>query len=107
MPSGALKYGSFVSPKVNAKLHCLSLIHILYDFCKRLRGGGLNRRALENLVKAGACLLYTSGLERRYPGKVTDALRERLTYEINVVKTMGYTNYYPVSYTHLLFWQIL
>ena len=26
----------------------------LYDFCKRLRGGGLNRRALENLVKAGA-----------------------------------------------------
>ena len=26
----------------------------LYDFCKRLRGVGLNRRALENLVKAGA-----------------------------------------------------
>ena len=26
----------------------------LYDFCKRLHGTGLNRRALENLVKAGA-----------------------------------------------------
>jgi DNA polymerase-3 subunit alpha len=29
---------------------------------------------------------------------VTDALRERLTYEINVVKTMGYTNYYLIVY---------
>lgn len=26
----------------------------LYDFCKRLRGNELNRRALENLIKAGA-----------------------------------------------------
>ena len=26
----------------------------LYDFCKRLHGNELNRRALENLVKAGA-----------------------------------------------------
>ena len=37
--------------------------------------------------------LCWDGLERRYPGRVTDALKERLTYEINVVKTMGYTNY--------------
>ena len=37
-------------------------------------------------------------LERRYPGKVTDALKERLSYEINVVKTMGYTNYYLIVY---------
>ena len=42
--------------------------------------------------------LCWEGLERRYPGKVTDALRERLTYEINVVKTMGYTNYYLIVY---------
>ena len=28
----------------------------------------------------------------------TDALRERLAYEINVVKTMGYTNYYLIVY---------
>ena len=27
----------------------------LYDFCKRLHGNELNRRALENLIKAGAC----------------------------------------------------
>ena len=38
------------------------------------------------------------GLERRYPGEVTDALKERLSYEINVVKTMGYTNYYLIVY---------
>ena len=42
--------------------------------------------------------LCWDGLERRYPGKVTDALKERLTYEINVVKTMGYTNYYLIVY---------
>ena len=33
--------------------------------------------------------LCWDGLERRYPGRVTDALKERLTYEINVVKTMA------------------
>ena len=42
--------------------------------------------------------LCWAGLERRYPGKVTDALKERLSYEINVVKTMGYTNYYLIVY---------
>ena len=42
--------------------------------------------------------LCWQGLERRYPGKVTDALKERLSYEINVVKTMGYTNYYLIVY---------
>ena len=42
--------------------------------------------------------LCWEGLERRYPGKVTDALKERLSYEINVVKTMGYTNYYLIVY---------
>ena len=42
--------------------------------------------------------LCYEGLERRYPGKVTDALRERLSYEINVVKNMGYTNYYLIVY---------
>ena len=42
--------------------------------------------------------LCYEGLERRYPGKVTDALRERLEYEIGVVKKMGYTNYYLIVY---------
>ena len=42
--------------------------------------------------------LCWEGLERRYSGKVTDALRERLSYEINVVKKMGYTNYYLIVY---------
>lgn len=42
--------------------------------------------------------LCWEGLERRYPGRVTDALRERLSYEISVVKKMGYTNYYLIVY---------
>ena len=42
--------------------------------------------------------LCREGLERRYPGEVTDALKERLAYEINVVKPMGYTNYYLIVY---------
>lgn len=42
--------------------------------------------------------LCWEGLERRYPGKVTDALKERLSYEIDVVKRMGYTNYYLIVY---------
>ena len=42
--------------------------------------------------------LCWEGLGRRYPGEVTDALKERLSYEINVVKTMGYTNYYLIVY---------
>ena len=42
--------------------------------------------------------LCWEGLEQRYPGQVTDALRERLAHEINVVKTMGYTNYYLIVY---------
>ena len=42
--------------------------------------------------------LCREGLEHRYPGKVTDELRERLEYEINVIKTMGYTNYYLIVF---------
>ena len=42
--------------------------------------------------------LCREGLERRYPGRVTDALRERLDYEIGVIRKMGYTNYYLIVY---------
>lgn len=42
--------------------------------------------------------LCRDGLERRYPGRVTEALRDRLEYEISVVKKMGYTNYYLIVY---------
>ena len=42
--------------------------------------------------------LCWEGLERRYPGAVTEELRERLEYEIGVVKRMGYTNYYLIVY---------
>src|SRR5699024_2659157 len=43
-------------------------------------------------------MLCREGLERRYPGKVTRELKDRLEYEINVIKTMGYTNYYLIVY---------
>ncbi len=42
--------------------------------------------------------LCEQGLARRYPDKVTPELRARLEYEINVVNSMGYTNYYLIVY---------
>ena len=42
--------------------------------------------------------LCWQGLERRYPGRVTPEMRDRLTYEIGVVRSMGYTNYYLIVY---------
>ena len=42
--------------------------------------------------------LCNEGLERRYPGAVTPELRERLDYEIGVIKRMGYTNYYLIVF---------
>ena len=42
--------------------------------------------------------LCRDGLERRYPGRVTPELRERLDYEIGVIRKMGYTNYYLIVY---------
>ena len=47
--------------------------------------------------------LCWEGLERRYPGKVTQELRNRLSYEIDVVKKMGYTNYYLIVYDFINF----
>ncbi len=42
--------------------------------------------------------LCRDGLERRYPGRVTQEMRDRLAYEIGVVRKMGYTNYYLIVY---------
>ncbi|MGN0976388.1 MAG: DNA polymerase III subunit alpha, partial [Gemmiger sp.] len=42
--------------------------------------------------------LCYDGLDRRYHGRVTPELRQRLDYEINVIKTMGYTNYYLIVF---------
>ena len=53
-------------------------------------GGMENQAYFEKLCR--------EGLERRYPGQVTDELRQRLDYEIGVVKKMGYTNYYLIVY---------
>ena len=56
----------------------------------RAPGGMDNQDYFEKLCR--------EGLERRYPGKVTPELKERLEYEIGVVKKMGYTNYYLIVY---------
>ncbi len=42
--------------------------------------------------------LCWDGLERRYPGRVTQELRDRLQYEIGVISKMGYTNYYLIVF---------
>ena len=48
--------------------------------------------------------LCWEGLEQRYPGRSGDeTLRERLQYEIDVVKKMGYTNYYLIVYDFINF----
>ena len=40
--------------------------------------------------------LCWDGLERRYGSDVPQSNKDRLTYEIDVVKSMGYTNYYLI-----------
>lgn len=40
--------------------------------------------------------LCWEGLERRYGSNVPQANKDRLNYEISVIKTMGYTNYYLI-----------
>ena len=45
--------------------------------------------------------LCWDGLERRYGPDVPQANKDRLTYEIGVVKTMGYTNYYLIVWDYI------
>ncbi len=45
--------------------------------------------------------LCWEGLEHRYGPDVPQANKDRLTYEIGVVKKMGYTNYYLIVYDYI------
>ena len=45
--------------------------------------------------------LCWEGLERRYGPNVPQANKDRLSYEISVVKTMGYTNYYLIVWDYI------
>ena len=45
--------------------------------------------------------LCWEGLERRYGSDVPQANRDRLNYEISVIKTMGYTNYYLIVWDYV------
>ena len=47
--------------------------------------------------------LCWDGLERRYGPDVPQANIDRLKYEIGVVKTMGYTNYYLIVWDYINF----
>ena len=45
--------------------------------------------------------LCWDGLERRYGPDVPQSNKDRLTYEISVVKSMGYTNYYLIVWDYI------
>ena len=45
--------------------------------------------------------LCWDGLERRYGPDVPQSNKDRLTYEIGVVKSMGYTNYYLIVWDYI------
>ena len=45
--------------------------------------------------------LCWDGLERRYGSDVPQSNKDRLTYEISVVKSMGYTNYYLIVWDYI------
>ena len=45
--------------------------------------------------------LCWDGLERRYGSDVPQSNKDRLTYEIRVVKSMGYTNYYLIVWDYI------
>ncbi len=45
--------------------------------------------------------LCWEGLERRYGPDVPEANKERLRYEIGVIKSMGYTNYYLIVFDYI------
>lgn len=45
--------------------------------------------------------LCYDGLERRYGKDVPQGHKDRLAYEIDVIKTMGYTNYYLIVFDYI------
>ena len=47
--------------------------------------------------------LCREGLVRRYGDVVTDEMRERLEYEIDVIRRMGYTNYYLIVFDFITY----
>ena len=46
--------------------------------------------------------LCREGLERLYP-EITQALEERLSYELNVIQTMGYVDYFLIVWDYIRF----
>ncbi|MGN0708136.1 MAG: DNA polymerase III subunit alpha [Faecalibacterium sp.] len=47
--------------------------------------------------------LCWEGLERRYGADVPESNKERLRYEIGVIRSMGYTNYYLIVFDYINF----
>ncbi len=47
--------------------------------------------------------LCVNGLNRRFHNKVTIKYKERLLYELDVIKKMGYSNYFLVVYDFILY----
>ncbi len=67
----------------------------LYDFCRRMRGGELNRRAVENLVRAGA--FDSMGITRRSMLEATEGIlksvesdaRKNMEGQLDLFSVMG------------------
>ncbi len=58
-------------------------------------GGETNEEYLARLCR--------EGLERRYPGAVTPAMRERLEYELSVILKMGFVGYFLIVWDFVNF----
>ena len=66
----------------------------LPDYCKYNDTKGLDANAyLENLSIAG--------LNKRFNNKITNTYKERLLYELNVIKKMGFSNYFLIVYDYI------
>ena len=66
----------------------------LPDYCKYNDTKGLDASAyLENLSIAG--------LNKRFNNKITNIYKERLLYELDVIKKMGFSNYFLIVYDYI------
>ncbi len=66
----------------------------LPDYCKFNDTKGLNT---DDYLKS----LSITGLNKRFNNKVTDKYKERLLHELNVIKNMGFSNYFLIVYDYI------
>ena len=47
--------------------------------------------------------LALKGLQKRLNGKEVSAYQQRLTYELNIIESMGFSDYFLIVYDYVLF----